>query len=64
MCEVYAWSSPVQPCPSGAMQVVMLQRLCGAAGWDVPSLSVGSDLFFTSQNVSAVFEDQAFKTGI
>lgn len=35
-----------------------------AAGWDVPSLAVCSDLPLPSKNVSPVFEDQAFKTGI
>lgn len=51
-------------CPSAAILVVMLQRLCAAAGGDVPSLSGASDLSLTSQNVSPVFEDQAFKIGI
>lgn len=40
------------------------QRVCGAAVWDVPSLSGGSDLSPASQNVSPGFEDQVFKTGI
>lgn len=53
-----------QSYPSAAVHMVMLQQLCGAAGWDVPALFVPSDLSLASQNTSPAFEDQAFKTGI